>query len=70
MGISGNEHADSDAKAALQKYVSECLISYNDACQYDVWQREWDTAVNNKLHTTKLLIGEQPYVETKLFYLH
>ena len=23
-------------------------------------QREWDTAVNNKLHATKPLIGEQP----------
>ena len=25
-----------------------------------MWQREWDTAVNNKLHATKPLIGEQP----------
>ena len=62
MGISGNERADSAAKAALQKYVSNCLISYTDTYQYisqyvrDMWQREWDTAVNNKLH---LLIGEQ-----------
>ena len=66
MGISGNERADSAAKAALQKVVSECLISYTDAYQYisqyvcDVWQREWATAVNNKLHATKPLIGEQP----------
>ena len=28
MGISGNERADSAAKAALQKDVSNCLISY------------------------------------------
>ena len=66
MGISGNERADSAAKAALQKDVSECLISYNDAYQYisqyvrDLWQREWGTAVNNKLHATKPLIGEHP----------
>ena len=66
MGISGNERADSAAFAALQKDVSNCLISYTDTYQYisqyvrDMWQREWDTAVNNKLHATKLLIGEQP----------
>ena len=46
MGISGNECADSAAKAALLKDVSECLISYNDAYQYisqyvrDLWQSE------------------------------
>ena len=33
MGITGNERADSAAKA-LQKDVSECLISYIDAFQY------------------------------------
>ena len=64
--ISGNERADSAAKAALQKDVSDCLISYTDTYQYisqcvrDMWQRKWDTAVNNKLHATKPLIGEQP----------
>ena len=66
MGISGNERADSAGKAALQKDVSNCLISYIDAYQYisqyvrDMWQREWDTAVNNKLHAIKPLTGEQP----------
>ena len=62
MGISGNERADSAAKAALQKDVSDCLISYTDAYQYlrDLRQSEWHTAVNNKLHATKPLIGEQP----------
>ena len=46
MGISGNERAGSAAKAALQKVVSECLISYTAAYQYisqcvrDLWQRE------------------------------
>ena len=34
MDISGNEHADFEAKAAIQRYVSECLISYTDANQY------------------------------------
>ena len=43
MGISGNERTDSTAKAAQQKYVSDCLISYTDAYQYisqyvhDLW---------------------------------
>ena len=65
MGISGNERADSAVKAALQKVVSECLISYTDANQYIsqyiryLWKHKWDTAVNNKLHATKPLIGEQ-----------
>ena len=65
MGISGNKCDDSAAKAALQKDVSACLISYTDAYQYisqyvsDLWQSERDTAVNNKLHATKPLIGEQ-----------
>ena len=65
MGISENERADYAAKAALQKDVSNCLISYIDTYQYisqyvrDMWQREWDTDVNNKLHATKPLI-EQP----------
>ena len=68
MGIYGNERADSAAKAALQNDVSNCLISYTDAYQYisqyvrDKWQREWDTAVNNKFYATKPLIGEQPSV--------
>ena len=50
----------------LQKDVSDCLMSYTDAYQYisqyilDLWQSEWYTAVNNKLHATKPLIGEQP----------
>ena len=34
MGISGNERADSAAKAALQKDVSNRLISCIDAYQY------------------------------------
>ena len=58
MGISVNECADSAAKAALQKDVSDCLITYTDAYQYisqyvrNLWQSEWETAVNNKLHAT------------------
>ena len=46
MGISGNERADS------YQYISQYV--------HDLWQSEWDTAVNNKLHATKPLIGEQP----------
>ena len=65
MGIFGNKRADYAAKAALHTGVSECLISYTDAYQYisqyvrDLLQREWGTAVNNKLHATKPLTGEQ-----------
>ena len=57
-GISGNERANSEAKAALTNYVSECLISYTDAYQYlsqyvrDLWQCEWGTAVK---HTSFML---------------
>ena len=47
MGISGNERADSAAKAAaLQNDVSGCLLSYTDAYQYvsqyihNLWQSE------------------------------
>ena len=46
-------------------YLSHIPSSF-DAYQYisqyvrNMWQSEWDTAVNNKLHATKLLIGEQP----------
>ena len=48
-------------KLHYKKVVFECLISYTDAYQYisqyvcDLWQREWDTAVTNKLHATKPL---------------
>ena len=64
MGITRNKRADSASKAAQQKDVLECLISYTDTYQYisqyvhDLWQSEWDMAVN-KLHATKTLIGEQ-----------
>ena len=43
MGISGNQRADSAANVALQKDISDCLISYTDAYQYisqyvrDLW---------------------------------
>ena len=67
MGISGNEQADAAAKAALEKEVSECLLPYSDSCQYigqyvhDLWQREWDLAVHNKLHAIKPTIGGQSF---------
>ena len=62
------KRADNAAKAAFEKYGSDCLISYTDAYQYisqyvhDLWQSKWDTSVNHKLHATKPLIGEQPSV--------
>ena len=35
VGITGKERADSEAKAALQKFVSEYLISYTDVFLYN-----------------------------------
>ena len=67
MGITGNEKADAAAKAALEKEVSECLLPYSDSRQYigqyvrDLWQREWDMAVHNKLHAIKPTIGGQSF---------
>ena len=50
MGISGNERANSAAKAAL--HITHNNV-YQYICQYvrDLWQSEWDTAVN-KLYAT------------------
>ena len=65
MGVSGNEKADAAAKAAFEKEISECLLPYSDSRQYigqyvrDLWQREWDLAVHNKLHAIKPTIGGQ-----------
>ena len=77
MGISGNEQADAAAKAALEKEISECLLPYSDSRQYigqyvrDLWQREWDLAVHNKLHAiilenSHLLIDR---VKNRLFWI-
>ena len=55
------------AKAALEKEASECLLPYSDSRQYigqymrDLWQREWDLAVLNKLHAIKPTIGGQSF---------
>ena len=59
------------AKAALESYlekeVSECLLPYSDSRQYigqyvrDLWQREWDLAVHNKLHAIKPTSGGQSF---------
>ena len=54
MGISGNERADSSAKAALQKDVFECLISYTDAYQY-ICQYVRDLLICIRLHSIILL---------------
>ena len=57
MEISGSEHADSAANAALQKDVSDCLISYTDAYQYisqyvhNLCQSEW-----TRLLTTSFML--------------
>ena len=61
MGISGNKHADSAAKATLQKDVSNCLISHTDTYQYisqyvrDMWRREWDVNGTRLLTTSYML---------------
>ena len=44
----------------MKELIISFLISYTDAYQYiSKYLREWDTSVNNKLHATKPLIGEQ-----------
>ena len=64
IGIRGNEHADSSAKAALGKEISFVKLPYKDVRQYigkyvtGLWQMDWDQEVNNKLHSIKPKLGD------------
>ena len=66
IGIQGNEYADTAAKAALDKRVSEIAIPYTD-CKKRInslmrkkWQSRWDEAVHNKLHAIHPTLGKFP----------
>ena len=64
IGIRGNEHADSSAKAALGKEIRVVKLPYKDVRQYigkyvtGLWQMDWDQEVNNKLHSIKPKLGD------------
>ena len=64
MGIKGNEKADITAKAALTLYISGLKIRFNDfkpcinTFLHNKWQMSCNTAVFNKLHSIKSLLGE------------
>ena len=66
LPISGNERADSAAKATQQKDVSNCLISYTDTYQY-ISQYVRDMLGNSYLTHSYLLKGGLPpeYVTCK-----
>jgi kelch-like protein 2/3 len=64
VGITGNERADAEAKAALQFPVSDCKIPHSDFKQLvslhvrKVWQTQWDQVPFNKLQSIKNTIGD------------
>jgi ribonuclease HI len=63
VGISGNDRADAEAKAALQLPVSDCKVPHTDLKQKVTlyltkhWQTKWDQFVFNKLQPIKKTIG-------------
>ena len=63
VGITGNERADVEAKAALQFPISDCKVPHCDYKQMitsqltKIWQTQWDQADFNKLHSIKKVIG-------------
>ena len=56
MGISGNERADSAAKTALQKDVSDCLISYTDTRRASTIARGGPGKILCELHLIRIYI--------------
>ncbi|GFN89639.1 RNAse h family protein [Plakobranchus ocellatus] len=65
VGIQGNENVDKLAKAALNKTsYSRKLISWYDlkpkvnAYTHTIWQENWDTEGDNKLHEVLSDLGE------------
>jgi ribonuclease HI len=63
VGITGNERADAEAKAALQNEISDCTVPHTDYRQLvstrlaKVWQTQWDNVLFNKLQPIKKVIG-------------
>ena len=61
VGIRGNEKADKAAKSALLLQPLNLKLSYTDfkpAINKNKWQLVWNTAVDNKLHSIKSILGE------------
>jgi kelch-like protein 2/3 len=64
VGVTGNERADAEAKAALQFSISDCLVPYTDYKQTvtlylrKLWQAQWDQTIFNKLQPIKKTIGD------------
>src|SRR5437868_957743 len=68
VGITGNERADFEAKAALQFPVSDdCLVpqtDYRNAVSLYVtkhWQLQWNNVLFNKLQPIKKTIGDTKF---------
>ena len=64
VGIRGNEKADKAAKSALSLQPSNLKLPYTyfkpaiNKYLLNKWQLVWDTAVDNKLHSIKSILGE------------
>ena len=64
VGIRGNEKADKAAKSVLSLQPSNLKLLYTDfkpainKYLLNKWQLVWDTAVDNKLHSIKSILGE------------
>ena len=64
VGIRGNEKADKAAKSALSLEPSNLKLPYTDfkpainKYLLNKWQLVWNTAVDNKLHSIKSILGE------------
>ena len=67
VGITGNERADVEAKAALQLDFSDCKVPHNDfknmVSSYlnKLWQNQWDESTLNKLQPVKRSIGDTKF---------
>ena len=67
VGISGNESADSTAKAALDLEGVHAKVPHADFQSsikqfiYEKWQHEWECERNNKLQAIHPTIGPWPH---------
>jgi ribonuclease HI len=67
VGITGNERADVEAKAALQSPISDCKVPHLDYKHVvslhitKLWQTQWDQFPLNKLNSIKKTIGETKF---------
>ena len=72
VGISGNESADSTAKAALDLEGVHAKVPHTDfrgsikQFIYDKWQLEWECERNNKLQAIHPTIGPWPHANRRI----